>query len=269
MRIHVASDLHLEFLHRQFPSYLRIDRLYAPWADVLVLAGDIHNGTETITLFKDWPLPVLYVLGNHEFFDQAVEPAIDALRARAEGTAVRVLSRDAWIHDGVRFLGCTLWTDYELMGSRAGKARAMMACEAGLADHRKIKGVHKIGERFSAERALSLHERDRAWLSEQLALPFEGSTVVVTHHGPHPGSIHERFEGNPCNPGFISNLTPLVEQADVWIHGHVHDSFDYRVGKCRVVANPGSYAGGLKRARDPSELVWENPLFDPQKLVEV
>jgi predicted phosphodiesterase len=61
----------------------------------------------------------------------------------------------------------------------------------------------------------------------------------------------------------------LVEQADVWIHGHVHDSFDYRVGKCRVVANPGSYAGGLKRARDPSELVWENPLFDPQKLIEV
>lgn len=269
MNLHVASDLHLEFLHKRFPDLLRVNRLFTPWADVMVLAGDIHNGTDAVRAFGQWPHPVLYVPGNHEFFDSAVEPAVAALKAAAHHTAVIVLDCDQLIYNGVRFLGCTLWTDYELMGSRAGKTRAMMACDAQLADHRKIKGVHKIGERFTPERALTIHEKHRAWLTQKLDEPFDGKTVVITHHGPHPGSTHERFIGNPCNPGFLSDLTPLVEKADVWIHGHVHDSFDYRVGKCRVVANPGGYAGGLMKAKTPDDLAWENPAFDPQKVVEV
>jgi len=268
MYIHLASDLHLEFLQKRFPDFLRVDRLYSPWADVLVLAGDIHKETETIKSFGRWPHPVLYVVGNHEFYDHTINQTITALKKAAQNTAVIILDRDVFIYQGVRFLGCTLWTDY-LLASEGRQKASMMACEARLADHRKIMGVERPGERFTAAKALELHQKDRDWLAAQLDEPFDGPTVVITHHGPHPGSVHPRFRDDPCNAGFISDLTPLVKKAAVWIHGHIHDSFDYQVEGCRVITNPGSYAAGVPKAKTPADLVWENPLFDPQKVVEV
>jgi len=54
---------------------------------------------------------------------------------------------------------------------------------------------------------------------------------------------------------------------DLWIHGHVHNSFDYMVGSTRVVVNPGSYALNIAQANSPDALLWENPQFDPAKIV--
>lgn len=269
MNIHIASDLHLEFLEKKFPDYLRIDRLYTPFADVLVLAGDVHVHNKAIEKFGQWPHPVLYVPGNHEFFEQAINPYVQGLRHRAQNTAMIVLFRDEFIFQGVRFLGCTLWTDYQLMGSGPRQHLAMLACESRLVDHRKIRGVHAIGEGFSAQKAFECHLQDRAWLEQKLSEPFSGPTVVITHHAPSRASVHPRFKGDPCNAGFVSDLDGLVEKADLWIHGHVHDSFDYRIGKCRVVANPGSYASFVSKAKTPQDLCWENAHFDAQFVVEV
>jgi hypothetical protein len=91
----------------------------------------------------------------------------------------------------------------------------------------------------------------------------------VTHHGPHRNSVHPRYAGDLLNAAFVSNLTPLVEQADLWIHGHVHDSFDYIVGRCRVVANPRGYARNRLYAESPEQVEWENPGFDPTLVLEV
>lgn len=63
MKIQVASDLHLEFLDQRFPDYRVIE--YTD-ADVLIIAGDIHRNTKAISAFADWPVPVIYVHGNHE-----------------------------------------------------------------------------------------------------------------------------------------------------------------------------------------------------------
>ena len=60
-----------------------------------------------------------------------------------------------------------------------------------------------------------------------------------------------------------------MEKADIWIHGHVHDSFDYQVGKCRVLANPGSYATTIGKVKSPEQLDYENPLFDPAKTIQI
>jgi hypothetical protein len=81
--------------------------------------------------------------------------------------------------------------------------------------------------------------------------------------------VHPRYAGDLLNAAFVSDLTPLVEQADRWIHGHIHDSFDYRVGKCRVVANPRGYALNRLSAESPEQIEWENPAFDPWLVVEV
>jgi hypothetical protein len=93
--------------------------------------------------------------------------------------------------------------------------------------------------------------------------------VVLTHHAPHPDSIHARFAGSPVNGAFVSDLTELVAQADLWLHGHVHDSFDYRVGRCRVVANPRGYAQNRNDAGSIDELVFENPAFQRQLVIDL
>jgi hypothetical protein len=103
MRIQLASDLHLESLQSAFPR----ERLIAPaWdADVLVLAGDIACGLQAIELFGDWPVPVLYVAGNHEFYGFDFLTVRKDLLDAARGTSVRFLDRDGRLRRGSIF-GC-------------------------------------------------------------------------------------------------------------------------------------------------------------------
>jgi len=269
MKIQITSDLHLERMTRSFPGYRAIEPTDA---DLLIIAGDIHNGDAAIAAFADWPAPVLYVHGNHEAYDAQYPDVVDDIRrsAQASGGRVRHLENSVVIEGGVRFLGCCLWTDYALQQEGApqlGLDAAMKQAASILFDHRVI--TMPGGAPFMPKDALQLHQGSRAWLEQQLAQDFDGKTVVITHHGPHPQSIHERFAGSPLNPGFISDLTPLLAQADLWVHGHVHDSFDYTVAGCRVVTNPRGYALNLKQAATLADIKWENPAFDPQLVVTI
>ncbi|WP_031358300.1 metallophosphoesterase [Caballeronia sordidicola] len=261
MRIQIASDLHLESLRRRFVNYRALD---VTDADVLVLAGDIAAGSDAVDIFADWPVPVIYVHGNHEAYGSVYGELTRAIRARAAGTQVRYLDRNELIMGDVRFLGCCLWTDYALYGTRE---RSMLMARRFMHDHTVIRAEE--GEWFMPEHALAEHEKSFAWLQEQLVTPFDGRTVVVTHHGVAPASVHPRYRDDPVNAGFVSDLRHILDLADLWIHGHVHDSFDYAVGATRVIANPRGYAKNLNMAGAPVDLKWENPAFDPALVVEV
>lgn len=237
----------------------------APEADLLVLAGDIHNGVQGVRAFADWPVPVLYVAGNHEFYEHDWAATRQALRAACAGTRVSLLDEDAVVIEGIRILGCTLWTDFALLGDGT-QAEAMAAAERGMMDY------HVIGTDTGPLRAaqtLADHQRSRAWLQAELARPFDGPTLVVTHHGPHALSIHPRFAANRLNPGYVSDLSPLLVQADLWLHGHTHDSFDYRVGRCRVMANPAGYLLNRAPAVSEADFRFENACFDPGRFVDL
>ena len=263
MKLQIASDLHLEFLQRLFPGERLISPAYG--ADLLVLAGDIANGTEAIELFRDWPVPVLYLAGNHEFYGHSIEQVRTDLRKAAAGTSVTFMDNDVVDFGGVRFLGTTLWTDYRLELNRTQR-QLMENAELRINDHYLIQ----CGDgKFTAERALAEHEIARAWLVHELDNPYEGKTVVVSHHGPHPLSVHPRYIGQALNAAFVSNLTELLPKADLWIHGHVHDSFDYRVAGCRVVANPCGYALNRNAVETAKELVFENRAFQWACVVDV
>ena len=254
----------------------------APDADLLVLAGDVSRGTRAIELFAAWPVPVLYIAGNHEFYSHQWEALRAELRAAAEGTSVVFLDNDVadlsrfthWLRPRaqelarIRFLGSTLWTDYRHHGLRT-QCELMERAEELLADHSRIR----VGDGlFRAEHALTDHMQSRAWLEQELAKPFEGYTVVVTHHGPHPKSIHPRFlnpADMPANAAFISDLGELLPKADLWLHGHVHDSFDYVEGRCRVVANPRGYTANRRTAATAADLVFENAAFNCACVLEV
>jgi predicted phosphodiesterase len=257
MKIQLASDLHLEMLVKRSPRTRIIDPV--PEADLLVLAGDIHSATKAIDVFGAWPVPVLYVAGNHEFYSERWEPTRAAIREAAAGTSVRFLDNDALELGGVRFFGCTLWTDFNLPG--ASQTEWMREVGRGLNDYLAIRTERG---RLRPYQTLEDHEQSRAWLEIELAKPFHGKTVVVTHHGPHQMSIHPRYAGDRLNAGFVSDLTPLLDSADLWLHGHIHDSIDYRVGRCRVVANPAGYALNSFGVAADMKLGFENQFFNPR-----
>lgn len=94
--------------------------------------------------------------------------------------------------------------------------------------------------------------------------------MVVSHHGPHLLSVHPRYAGDATNAAFVSDtLDDLLSKANLWVHGHVHDSFDYTVRGCRIVANPCGYAQNRNRAGKASELLFENPVFQWACVIDV
>ncbi len=271
MRLWILSDLHVP------ARVARTATMFAdamPAADVAVVAGDVCEGVEdaitflarTITL----KMPVVFTLGNHEYYGEYVQEARRTARAWADRTSNLYLLDDGEVViDGVRFVGSTLWTDYHLSshGERARQIAAMYAAERLLSDHNQIlmepERPGYIARNFSPRDALALHGASVAFLDHALARPHNGSTVVVTHHAPHPGSVSPRFEGDAMTPAFVSNLSSLIDrrQPDLWVHGHVHQPFKYCIrpleGRTtKVVCNPRGYLN-------------ENPLFDPQLVVEV
>jgi len=263
MKIQLASDLHLENL----PTHLSGEHvlLHAWDADLLILAGDIANGRQAIEMFKDWPVPVLYVLGNHEFYGHIFEHRRIELREAVKGTAIRILDNDIVELIGVRFLGCTLWTDYRL-GDEWSQSELMVRAEQSINDHRQIRTVNGP---FTAARALYEHEKSREWLQRELGRKFDGKTVVVTHHAPHEDSIHPRYEGNPKSAAFASSLDDLLMRADFWLHGHLHDSVDYTRWGCRVVANPLGYGRTKSEAISVDDVKFENQAFDRTRVIDL
>ncbi len=259
MRIQIASDLHHEILHERFPGELVVEP--AP-SDVLVLAGDIDRAGAVLRSFRDWPVPVIYVAGNHEHYRGEVAEALAQLREQS--SQVHFLENRTLVLAGVRFVGATLWTDFELPGYELVDIDAEVT--ARVLDFRVIRF---LGELLRPSHIIAMHRESRRFLEETLAQPFAGPTVVVTHHAPHQGSIHERYLGDPVNLAFASDLDYLMGKADLWIHGHMHDSFDYRVRSTRIVANPRGYALNLRRVAHYREINWENRAFDPRLVLEV
>ena len=266
MKIHLVSDLHLEFIQRDYPGERLITPV--PGTDVLVLAGDIANGADACKLFSDWRaaerIPIIYVAGNHEYYGRMYEPMLQKIREGAAMNNIHFLENDSVEIGGVRFLGCTMWTDYKLERTLT-QAFQMDYASKRLNDHQVIRKGRRL---FSPQDALDLHLDSRMWLESELAKPFAGKTVVVTHHGSNLRSVHSRYAGDPLNAAFNSDLSALMPNVDLWLHGHVHDGFDYQVGRCRVVANPAGYIMNINYA-EREDYVFENASFNKNLVIEI
>jgi len=133
--------------------------------------------------------------------------------------------------------------DSDVLVLAGDPARGMAECAAALMDHRAILWREAGRDRrLTPQDLLGEHQADRRWLEKQLAAPFDGPTVVITHHAPHPLSIAPRYAADWMTCGFASALPESFFEVPVlWIHGHTHTRFDYRVNGCRVVCNPRGY----------------------------
>jgi 3',5'-cyclic AMP phosphodiesterase CpdA len=248
VRLYVLSDLHLE---RQRFTPVPVD------ADVVILAGDIAVGEDGVEWARQWAdgRPVLYVVGNHEFYGHAVDALIEDLRRSAAGSSIHVLENDELVIDGVRFLGCTLWSDFDFDGPEH-RTQSMLLAQRVVADYGRIK-FGSGGGRLTPDDTRQLHLVSRGWLEERLADGHPGPTVVVTHHAP-------LIRSRPSSPAlralagaFASDVTELMsgERVSLWIFGHTHRVADLEMRGTRVVSNPRGYPHQPVAGFDPGRVI--------------
>ncbi len=269
MRVHVFSDLHLEFGPIDLPEEVRSGAL----AELVLLAGDIDVRRRA----PEWAAEtfaqnVAMIGGNHEGYGESLYAMIAGSRAaaaqesRGRTCAVRYLEQETWrlaAADGtpVRVVAATLWTDFALFGPET-RARAMAQAHQQMNDFYQIRIQDEARQEVRALEPMDLlriNSLSRQFLIDELSAPFGGITIVMTHHAPSMKSVPRRFRSDVA-PAYANNLDDLIErhQPDLWAHGHIHQSADYRIGKTRVVCNPRGYT--------PDQL---NPQFDPALVVEV
>lgn len=242
MRINYFSDVHLEFGEQDLPKND---------ADIVVAAGDIGVFDQGVDWLKAVDKPVIYVAGNHEFYNSEYNKVLKVLRKRCADSNIIFLEKDQVVIHGVRFLGCTLWADLYIEGE--DKAEAI---GKSLNDFRRID---MKTEAFNQKHFTALHHESKAWLEAELVKPFEGKTVVVTHHAPTEWSWIETPNALK-KMAYCNDLKPLFHEYEiaVWFHGHVHNMGDYRIADARILSNTRGYVG--------RRLV---PGFDINKVVEI
>jgi len=246
MRLHILSDLHLEFGSIDLP---------APDADVVVLAVDIHLGLEGCQWarrqFRD--TPVIYVLGNHEFYRHTLPSLTEQLKRESEASQIHVLENDAFEIDCVTILGCTLWTDFAARGTPEA---AMQTAEGIMSDYSIIR-FGPEDRLLRARDTVVMHNQSVAWLRRRLADCDSARTIVLTHHAPSLRCEPSFYEKSPLSGAFASNLDDLVANSRVplWIHGHTHYNVDYRIGSTRVLSNQRGYPAEHCRGFDPGLVV--------------
>jgi predicted phosphodiesterase len=265
MNIQLLSDLHLE----THPHWVATP---APNADLLVLAGDIGSyqvnssltdadfGLGRFSPHHGWPTPVLFVPGNHEYDALDFDEAHTRLRETCERLGITWLEREVvtYTHLGgqplpkpVRFLGTTLWTDFDALCPLDDSPTANRLAQQLKARDKAFRAANFYLKKTSGTRRgapmLAAEIRDQAlvcrdWLTQALAQPFDGNTVVVTHFAPSLLSADPRYGMTPGTAGFCNDLDHLLGHAQLWLHGHLHAPSDYVKNGCRVVANPLGYA---------------------------
>lgn len=248
MKIQLYSDLHIEF--GDFEAI--VDQ-----ADVLVLAGDIEVGVKGIRWMQAlaFDKPIIYVLGNHEYYKNTYPRLVDKMKAQITKSNIHLLENDSITLENITFHGCTLWTDFELLGP---SHVAGYECQQVMTDFKKIRKLPN----YSKLRAIdvsAIHRNSLSWLKGSLNGSVSDTNVVVTHHAPSIQSVPEEYKNDIVSSAYASSLEGFIAetQPDFWFHGHLHNNSDYQIGITRVVCNPRGYRGEL------------NPEFEPEKIIEV
>ena len=244
MKLRFMSDLHLEF----YPSPAEMWMPSLDDSDVFILAGDIfadnsYSPAWLARLLKQYD--VIYVPGNHEpYGSYFTMPNYYAACKQAQELAgdehkIHYGSRFVVIKDDVRFICTTMWTDFN-----KENWITMKHAQRGMNDYERII-VNENRKKLKPDMVLVEHRLNYGFVAAELAKPWHGKTVVVTHHAPCSLSSLEHYKGDELTYCYFRDMPELVEQANLWIHGHMHNTSDYVIGDKpgfgRIVTNPRGY----------------------------
>ena len=243
MRYRLYSDIHLEFNAWNIPEVQE---------NVIIMAGDIAVGAQELIKFFNSYLSyypnkhIIFVLGNHELYRQDKEE-VTAILDVGFHRNFHFLNNSYTTINGQRFIGATMWTDYN-----RGDRNIMLLAQHSLNDHRLIRTSNGL---FSTAMAYAEHQKTITFFEENL----QKDDIVVTHHAPSLLSCEEQYKGDKLNYAFASDLSDLIDrkQPKVWCHGHMHNHSDYMLYNTRIIANPRGYS-----RRESNFLTFEDFTFE-------
>lgn len=242
MKLKIYSDLHNEFARFNPPP---------SDADVVILAGDIDLKSRGVRWANEtFQCPVIYVCGNHEHYGGHIDHTLRKMQ-KAAFPHVHVLENEVLILDQTRFLVTTGWTDYTSTGDVGAATRTAWEW---MNDFLVIRADVSF-RRLRPADVIAKSKMAYAWLAQQLETPFDGKTVVVTHHAPVPDYLSDEHEGHLA-AAYANDWSELLVKADLWIYGHTHVAASFTKFGCRVVSNPRGYPG-------------QDTGFDPDLLIEL
>jgi Icc-related predicted phosphoesterase len=253
MKAWIFSDLHLE-----------IDPVFAfleiPDADVCICAGDILDGGVIASIlwlgeFVAPHMPVIFVPGNHEYYRSSIKEGLTAGYKLAEGyDGLFLLDGDALVLGGYRFIGTTLWSNFDLHDE---PRLAMAIAKEELNDYRHIKLSKTPFKRFTPQESMYLHHRAAVDIDNAYRSQPSCPTVIISHHAPSLMSVPRQFLKDGLTPSFASRFESRILEYEplLWVHGHIHSPSDYLIGKTRVLCNPLGYPGEQSRKTFIPDLV--------------
>lgn len=237
MKIQILSDLHLEFAGYKVP---KTD------ADVIVFAGDIFVGKRAANFFqtelKRQQKPLIYVLGNHEFYHNNIGRVVQFWRRfESEHKNFHLLNSDSkhtLQMEDVFFFGSTFWTNFD-----NGNSNVKIVAENTMNDFRLI-------DKFRVDDALEENLKCRSLLHSFLSETKNQKKVVITHHSPSFQTIENKFKDHFLNSAYCNQMDELIKSSDIsaWIFGHQHHHTDLMIRNTRLVSNPRGYSGYEKCA---------------------
>jgi Icc-related predicted phosphoesterase len=232
MKIQIISDLHQEF---------GLTDLSFDNADLVILAGDVNLGTKGIEWIKTKisDKPVIYVLGNHEYYKGSYPKTLNKIKEAAQNSNVFVVEDSFVDIDGIRFHGATLWTDFSIFGDPRYYG---MTCQSVMNDYKYIRRDPSYSKMRTID-TFKIHQFSKAWLQKSLENSQGLKNIVVTHHAPSIQSVPEKYKNDPVTSAYASNLEDFIleYQPLYWIHGHIHTPSRYKIGETEVICNPHGY----------------------------
>ncbi|HDY84528.1 hypothetical protein LCGC14_0997380 [marine sediment metagenome] len=247
LRVALISDIHNEYLRRS--NNLPDLHIGDQKIDVIVLAGDIdtqgfgaHWAVRQSELFN---VPVIYVLGNHEFYDASEEvSALEQIREITHSTNVHVLDCESVVIKGCRFIGATMWTDFNLLGAHK-KARVLQQVLWNMNDFEQIALYAHDNRKVTPNDMMQWFKHSISYIKTELEQPFDGKTIVVTHHAPSALCMPAGYEYDLLSAAYANNLDELIEQLgpNAWFYGHIHHAKSQRIGRTLVMNHPAGYPG--------------------------
>ncbi len=269
----MARFLYWTDLHTEFERFAPPD-IPAPF-DAVLLGGDSASGAKhadfLLGVWEKFQKPVFSIRGNHEYYGDVVQAvhrrdAESNARFKDDGVPIRIMDGDCHVIGDTRVIAATLWTDMRWNGPDTTQAK--MAVEGALNDHRQIN--YETDDPaltpilFSADHAVSMHAEQKRKIFGHLAREFDGPTVVMTHHVPHPLCVHPDWRSDPVTAGFASNLDREIADTavDIWLFGHTHDGVSAEIerrdgGTTRFLTNARGYPGERSRRRFRPDFIFE------------
>jgi predicted phosphodiesterase len=242
-RFLIWSDIHEEFEDLALPD--------APPEniDAILVAGDIWTkgrAVRKLDRIAEWAgVPIIATAGNHDYYGTSMAKGDEyfSRHAAASPHDIRFLNPGCTVVGGCRIVAATLWTDYRLRRPEGDNFSERQACENVMNDHRAIRWGYGNFRRVSPEDLASVHRKHKDYIRSVLAIPFDGPTLVMTHHAPAEHSVRHGDGPTLVDHAYASNLEDLIHEyaPEIWVHGHTHHQEDYQIGSTRILANAKGY----------------------------